>query len=70
MKKQETVTIPRKSLRSLLGILRSFADLEDELEDYLMMQDKQLLKDLRKAKKDYEEGKVMSTEEFRKKYGL
>ena len=69
-KNQETISLPKKSVHSLLNILHNFADLENELEDYLMFQDKELVKRLRKAKKDHLSGKVVSMEEFRKKYGL
>lgn len=69
-KNQETVTLPKKSVDSILNMLRNFAELEDELEDYLMFQDKELVKGLRKARKEHLSGKVISMEEFRKKHGL
>lgn len=69
-KNQETIALPKKSVHSLLNMLRGFADLEDELEDYLMFQDKELVKRLRKARKDHLNGKVITMEEFRKKYGV
>ena len=69
-KNKETVTLPKKSVDSLLNILRSFAELEDELEDYLMLQNKELVKQLRKARKDHLSGKMMDWAELKKKYDL
>lgn len=69
-KNKETVTLPKKSVDSLLNMLRGLAELEDELEDYLMFQDKELVKKLRKARKERLSGKVISMGDARKKYSL
>lgn len=69
-KNKETVTLPKKSVDSLLSMLRGFAELEDELEDYLMLQDKELMKELKQARRDHIEGKVKDWAELKKKYDL
>mgnify|MGYP001597141023 CR=1 FL=1 len=66
----ETVAVPKKKLSDLLNILRHFSDLKEELEDYLMCQDKNLLRRLKKSEKEFKKGKTISSEEFHKKYDL
>lgn len=61
------MVLPKKTLHNLLEKL---ANLQEEIEDYLIFQDKNLLKSLRKARKEHLNGEVIEWEELKKKYGL
>jgi hypothetical protein len=70
MNKQETVVLPKKSLRNLLEALHRFTDLENEIEDYLIFQNKKFVKSLNKARKEHLNEEVIDWSELKKKYGL
>ena len=47
---QETVTLPKKSLKNLLGVLADFELFRDEIEDYLLAHDPIFIKKMKQAR--------------------
>lgn len=54
----ETVQIPVSLFRKMVEANEAFHDFEDELEDYLISQDENILSRLRKAQESHLEGKI------------
>jgi hypothetical protein len=54
----ETMEIPVSLLRKLAEAARAFEELEDELEDYLLANDSELLDRMRQARAEHLSGNV------------
>mgnify|MGYP001091983492 CR=1 FL=1 len=55
----------------LVELLKHFQeDVEAAIETLEILQDKELLESIRRGLKDFEEGRVLSFEELKAKYGL
>jgi hypothetical protein len=54
----ETMEIPVSLLRKLAEAARAFEELEDELEDYLLAKDSELLDRMRQARAEHLSGNV------------
>jgi len=55
---QETVIVPKKSLTNLLEAARNFAAFQNEIEDFLLVNDKGFIKKMRQAKKSFPKGGI------------
>ncbi|MBE0480913.1 MAG: hypothetical protein IBX68_08030 [Dehalococcoidia bacterium] len=54
----ETMEVPVSLLKKIAEAARAFEELEDELEDYLLASDSELITGLRQARADHVSGKV------------
>jgi len=63
---QQMVSVPKSLLRKMEKASAAFQAFEDELEDFLISQDTELLERLRRARQDHLSGNVRPFEEIRR----
>jgi len=61
---QLTINLPKQDARKLLNALSIFEEVKDEIEDLLIFQNKPLLKELKKSRKEHKLGKVKNWNEL------
>ena len=61
----ETIEVPLSLLQKIAEVTEAFQLLEDELEDYLISTDEQLLSRLSEARRDHLAGRLRSFSEIR-----
>ncbi|MBM3158003.1 MAG: hypothetical protein FJ004_12075 [Chloroflexi bacterium] len=61
----ETVEVPVSLLKKLVEAARTFDELEDELEDYLLAKDSKFIARMRQARTEHLSGKVRLLSELK-----
>lgn len=65
---EKTISIPKKLFDKLLQHSASLADAHEQLEDFYIAKNQNVIKKLRKARREHLEGKVIPFSKLKKKY--
>lgn len=63
-----TINIPKKSIESLMEALRLFEITQNEIEDFLILNNKNLIKKIKNARKEHKKGLVKNFDTLVKQY--
>jgi hypothetical protein len=66
-KTTNTISLPKKLFDSLIEAQKKWERVSDELEDFLLSLDKRFLRKMKKAKREYERGKIKDFEELKRR---
>ncbi|MEK7596087.1 MAG: hypothetical protein AAB564_00855 [Patescibacteria group bacterium] len=64
----ETINLPRKSVEQLFETINIFESAQNEIEDFLIVNNKSLMNKIRKARKEHLENKTKDFRHLVKKY--
>jgi hypothetical protein len=67
---EESIALPKKSLKNLMRAMDDFRDAQDEIEDFLLFSNETILKETRSAREDHQNGRTLQWDELKKSYGL
>ena len=68
MKSVKTINLPEKSIKDLYLAMKLFETAQDNIEDYLLMEDKKNVSELRKARNEHLNAKFFSWKDLKNKY--
>ncbi len=59
------IRLPKELFKSFVEVCQKWEQFSDELEDFLLMSNKDSIQELRQAKLEYSQGKVKSLQSFK-----
>ncbi len=65
-----TITLPKKVFEDLIIASEYFEQVQNQMEDYLLVQNKSFLIRVRKARSEHKKGKFSDWSKLKSKYGL
>lgn len=65
-----TITLPKKVFDDLVRATEHFERAQDELEDYMLSQNRNFLAQVRKARHEHKTGQFLDWGKVRSKYGI
>lgn len=68
IKIKDTINLPKTSIERLLEAMRFFELAQDEIEDFLLFQNKTILTKIKKAHKEHKQGKTKDFQELIKRH--
>lgn len=70
IKKNATISVPRKTFQKIVQAVRATEEAQSYLEDFLLLSDKKLQKELLRARLDHARGKVNNWRSLKASYGI
>lgn len=65
---QNTINLPRKDLINLLETMDLFESIKDEIENFLISNNKEIMKKVKKSRREHLAGKLGDFEKLAEKY--
>jgi hypothetical protein len=67
---EESVKLPKKSFKNLLRAMDDFRNAQEEIEDSLIFSNPNIMKEIKSARKEHQNGRTIEWNELTKSYGL
>ncbi|MDO8590674.1 MAG: hypothetical protein Q7R65_01710 [bacterium] len=65
-----TVAVPKATFAKLLNAMSAVEDAQEHIEDFLLLSNKKVITDVRRARLEHQKGKVSSWHSLKTRYGI
>jgi len=68
--KNTNISLPKATFQKMLGAMTAVEDAKEHLENFLILSNPKIMGEVRRAKLDYQKGRVGSWTALKKRYGV